>query len=77
MEILMLDNQLQIFVPDYIKIHKNMEGKLYNIKSKTAKKFINLYGLTIFKLVKENLNNGELGNEMRKLYLNTAKNIDE
>ena len=77
MEILMLDNQLQIFVPDYIKIHKNMEGKLYNIKSKTAKKFINLYGLTIFKLVKENLNNGELGNEMRKLYFSTAKSVNE
>ena len=32
-----------------------MEGKLYNIKSKTAKKFINLYGLTIFKLVKDKI----------------------
>ena len=54
-----------------------MEGKLYSINSKTAKKFISLYGLTIFKLVKENLNNGELGNEMRKLYLSTARSVDE
>ena len=77
MEILMLDNQLQIFVPDYIKIHKNMEGKLYNINSKEAQKFISLYGLTIFKLVKENLNNGELGNEIRKLYFSTAKSVNE
>jgi len=54
-----------------------MEGKLYNINSKEAQKFISLYGLTIFKLVKENFNNGELGNEIRKLYLNTVKNINE
>ena len=54
-----------------------MRGKLYNINSKTAQKFISLYGLTIFKLVSENINNGELGNEMRKLYLSTARSVNE
>ena len=54
-----------------------MEGKLYNINSKEAQKFISLYGLTIFKLVKENFNNGELGNEIRKLYFSTAKSENE
>ena len=50
-----------------------MEGKLYNINSKEAQKFISLYGLTIFKLVKENFNNGELGSKIRKLYFTSIE----
>jgi hypothetical protein len=54
-----------------------MKGKLYNINSKAAQKFINLYGLDVFKLVKKYSNNGELGNEMRKLYFSTARSVNE
>ena len=54
-----------------------MEKNIYDINNKGGNHFIDLYGPAIYKLIRENNNDGDLGSKIRTLYFNSIEATNE